>query len=66
MTLEELLKVMDMSRGFYITNLRSKSNDTTFYIDADDYFERSYAKYELEKEVVCVSLNNNYINVTVK
>jgi len=62
--LGDLLAILSKEGGFYITDLRDKSE--MFFQDSDDFYERPFARYMYDREVVWIEARNNFLNVVLK
>ena len=64
MTLGDLCPITSKENGFYITDLKDKSE--MFFQDSDDFYERPFAKYLMEREVIWIEAKNNHLNIIIK
>lgn len=62
-SLDDLLPVTQKEGGFYITDLADKSE--MFFEDSDDFYEKPFARYICDKEVVWIEAKNNFLNIVL-
>ena len=62
--LGDIIAKISKENGFYITDLVGKSE--TFFQDSDDFYERPFAKYLYDREVVWIEAKNNFLNIVLK
>lgn len=62
--LGDLCAIASKENGFYITDLKDKSE--MFFQDSDDFYERPFAKYLMEREVVWIEAKDNHLNIVTK
>lgn len=64
MKLDDILVIASKENGFYITDLQDKSE--MFFQDSDDFYERPFAKYMYDREVIWIETKNNHLNIIIK
>ena len=57
-SLDDLLPITSKEGGFYITDLKDKSE--MFFQDSDDFYERSFARYMYDRKVIWIESKNNF------
>ncbi len=62
MKLGDLCPIISKEHGFYITD----SIGETFFQDSDDFYEKPYARYIRDKEVIWIESKNNHLNIIIK
>ena len=64
MLLSSVCPVASKENGFFITDLKDKSE--LFFQDSDDFYERPFAKYLMNREVIWIEAKNNHLNIIIK
>ena len=63
-TLGELCPILAKEEGFYITDLKDKSNEM-FFQDSDDFYERPFARYLMERKVYWICTKDERLNIVL-
>lgn len=64
MKLANLCPIIQKDNGFYITDLKDQSE--MFFQDSDDFYERPFAPYLMEREAFWVETKGTHLNVIIK
>ena len=62
-TLGDLCTIIAKEEGFYITDLKDQSE--MFFQDSDDFYERPFARYLMERQVYWICVKDGKPNIVL-
>lgn len=69
LTLGDVIALLNKEQGFYIRDSRICENEGTeadiYYVDSDDFYESSTAKYDMEKQLLFISTLNDKLLIII-